>query len=587
MAQIINPLTAITVTEDDLKAYVTQKDIELQSDFSQRLNGIANKVGTGKKIAGYEILRDFFDGDQWSFSRADGIQPRVYNYCRTTVLNYTSFLANESPEDDVPPRDNNDDLEVSRAEEVEKILLAVKEDNEFPVVFTEAVQNQSLLGDCFIFGPYVEWKFVGTRKTGKKDKEGSEITEKVKIPRIRFKNIKKPENVRIIWADEDYNEMIGFILYYRVATEKAEKIYQEQMKKRDIKTLASDVSSTQETGASFSTVKVFWNARFLMAMVDNKVLDFVEHNWGFIPGIFVKNISHSTRPWGISDIEDILDPQVEYNEAAAATRGKINQVAIPHIFYSGESAPIEYEAGQAQMIKIGPEDRIFPDPMGQSTAPFENYQTTRKQDIHHISMISEIFHGSAMTAKATGRALSVLMQGVNNKVKGKQQYWKVALKKLNGHILRLIELYVPDSKQIIQGYYKTDIFFPSILIRNITEEINKFNMKLQSQYTTMKNLGIPSPKEELKIMKREWDDTSLMIEISRNPAFRMQVQQMMAEMMAARVGGGPAQGPMLTEAEGGAGRTAEEELPASAPKVPQQAPISQGGAISQRASRGI
>ena len=63
------------------------------------------------------------------------------------------------------------------------------------------------------------------------------------------------------------------------------------------------------------------------------------------------------------------------------------------------------------MIKIGVEDKIWPDPMGQSVAPFIEYLANRKQDIHHLSMISEVFYGSAMTAKATGRALSVLMQG--------------------------------------------------------------------------------------------------------------------------------------------------------------------------------
>ena len=81
-----------------------------------------------------------------------------------------------------------------------------------------------------------------------------------------------------------------------------------------------------------------------------------------------------------------------------------------------------------------------------------------------------------MTAKATGRALSVLMQGVNNKVKSKQQYWRVAIRRLNANILRLVEIYVPNAKELIQGYYLTDIFFPAVLIRNVTEEIKHSNV---------------------------------------------------------------------------------------------------------------
>jgi len=564
-----NPLLEKNLKEEQLQNYVISKDTELEQDYNERVSGVSNVIGTGKKIAGYTNLRNFFEGDHWSYFKEDGTPVRVYNYCRTTVSNYTSFLASEPPEDDVPPRDNTDDIEIARAEEVEKLLEAIKEDNNYPVFFTEAVQNQSLLGDCFIFGPYIEWMKVGEKK----------------VPRIRFKNIKRIENVRIFWTDEDFTEMDGFVFNYRVSVNKAEKIYEEQMRERAIPSLAPSTPQNyqQPTGYQMCTVKIYWDDNYMLAMVENRVVDFVIHKWGFIPGLLVKNMSHPTRPWGVSDIEDMLDAQVEYNEAACATRGKINQVAVPHIFYSGEGEPIEYQAGQAQMIKIGTEDRIWPDPMGQSTAPFDVYLQSRKNDIHHLSMISEIFYGGAMTAKATGRALSVLMQGVNNKVKGKQQYWKVAIKKLNANILRLVEIYVPPAKKLIQGHYQTDIFFPAVLIRNVTEEINKFNMKLQSLYTTQKNLGIPSPKEEQKIMMREWEDMRLAIEISRNPQMRLQIQGMIAEEMRAQGAGG---GPQLTEGEGGAGTEKEESLPASAPKTPQQAPASPEGAVEQKGFRG-
>ncbi len=568
----INPLVQKDLTEEQLRSYVIYKDSELEKDYSERIGGINNTVGTGKKIAGYENLRNFFEGDHWSYVKEDGTPIRVYNYCRTTVLNYTSFLASEPPEDDVPPRDNTDEVEIARAEEVERILEAIKVDNNYPIVFSEAVQNQSLLGDCFIFGPYVEWEMVDGKKS----------------PRVRFKSIKRIENVRPIWADEDFTEMEGFIFYYRVSVSKAEKIYQEQMIERGIHSLApAEPARYQDpTGNPMCTIKIYWSDTYMLVMINEIILDFVKHDWGFVPGLLVKNMSHPTGPWGVSDIEDMLDAQVEYNEAVCATRGKINQVSIPHIFYSGEGEPVEYNAGQAQMIKLGAEDKLWPDPMAQSTAPFDQYISNRKQDIHHLSMISEIFYGGAMTAKATGRALSVLMQGVNNKVKSKQQYWRVALMSLNANILRLIEIYVPDAKNLIQGYYKTDIFFPAVLIRNVMEEINKFNMKLQSQYTTMKNLGIPSPKEETKIMKREWEDMGLSIEISRNPQLRMELQRMVQQMTMSRGEEGPTKGPTLTEGEGGAGTESGESSPMSAPGTPQQSPESGEGAIAQKGFRG-
>jgi hypothetical protein len=150
----------------------------------------------------------------------------------------------------------------------------------------------------------------------------------------------------------------------------------------------------------------------------------------------------------------------------------------------------------------------------------------------------------------------------------------------------LLEIYIPSCKQLIQGYYKTDVFFSSVLIRNVMEEINKFNMKLQSQYTTMKNLGVPAPKEELKIMQKEWEDSSLMIEISRNPQLRMQLQQMLQQQIMASGQQGPSQGPMLNESDGGAGNESGESLPMANANVPQQSPVSAEGAVAQKAFRG-
>ena len=131
---------------------------------------------------------------------------------------------------------------------------------------------------------------------------------------------------------------------------------------------------------------------------------------------------------------------------------------------------------------------------------------------------------------------------------------------------------------LIQNWYKVDIFFPSVLIRNVTEEINKFNMKLQSLETTMKNIGIPSPRDEIKKMVNEWENTPLMLEISRNPQLRLQVQEMIRSQQEQQLAGGG--GPMLQEGENDPG-----EQPASAEGVPIQSPSSAEGAVAQEGFR--
>lgn len=552
-----NPLLEEEITEEQLKNYILAKDAELESDVSYRVNGEVMKNTDGYKYAGYKRLRQFYDGDQWLYPKEGGGNQRVYNFCRQIALTYTYFLSNEPPEFDCPARDINDDLEVALAEEREHILNAILDDNKFPLVFEAAVHNASVLGDAMIFGPYIE-----------KVKVGKKI-----IPRIRFQNVKRPENVRILWSDESWTEMDGFIFHWRMSVNKAKEIWGEELKKRKINLSqnypVSQYTTEEETKYPMVTVLQYWDRRYMMTLFNGQVIDFVKHDWGFLPLEYVRNIEHPYRMWGISDLEDILDAQLEFNEIQGDIRDIISQDAKKKILTSNIAAGGlgEYKAGVMQIIDLGEDAVVHPFPPSTSTGMAEAYKEGIKNNIYNLSMISEILFGSKGAMNLSGRGMSVLMQNVNNKVKAKQMRWVVALKSLAKNIFILCEKYFPESRKIIQGNYDVDIFFPTVLIRNLTDEINKFNMKLQSQYTTMKNIGVSSPKDEIKRMKAEWEDLSLGIEISRQPALRFQLNKLSQSKRVA---------PQLKEEE-----NSGEEQPMSSEGVPVRAPISKEGAIRE------
>jgi hypothetical protein len=123
------------------------------------------------------------------------------------------------------------------------------------------------------------------------------------------------------------------------------------------------------------------------------------------------------------------------------------------------------------------------------------------------------------------------MQGVNNKISLRKNFWVEALITLNRNCLILVERFVPGADDLIDGNYKTEVFISSVLLRDVTEEINKFNSKIQSLTTTQKNLGIPSPSEEQKLIKEELKDPIFGVEISRQPALLQQVIQMELQRM--------------------------------------------------------
>ncbi len=543
--------------EEEWKEYVLEKKSELETETYNRLNGIQTQVGTLKYV-GYAKLRDFFDGDQWEYIPEAGGHLRVYNYIATTVFNYTAFMTNEAVEFDVPPTEITDPVEISRAEAKERILKEILRDNEFDVQFEEAVQNGSLLGDSFILGPFY-------------DDENK---------RIYFQNVKRPENIRIIWSDDSYREMEGFIHNYYISVEKAERIFKTTLEKKGISLNTTLMPSSDETTTQqMVEVIEYWDDTRRLLIINNKLLDYTEHNWGFVPIVYVRNIPHPVRPWGISDVENILDSQVEYNEKNQDVSEILKGSAFPTIF-GKNLKPMQVQSGLMQLIDVGDEAELIPDPRSSATAPVEITLNNRKGDIFNISGINEVLYGGTTVRQATGRALSVLMQAVNNRIKGRQRRWKVALEHFSANIFRLLELYF-DAKDIIGGNYKTDVFFPGTLLRNVTDELNKYAREIQSQYTTMKNVGVPSPKDEQTIMKKEkLEKAELEMEIQQK------AQQAMAEAIAKQraqqqqsENQTQSKKPVIQEHEG------QEPQPTAVKGVAEQSAISPEGAVAQGAQR--
>jgi len=548
-------------TEAKWRQYFIEKDSELETEYSNLTGGIKNRIGSGWRKVGYDRLRDFTDGDQWLYTPEGGASMPVYNYCRSTGLNYTAFMTNEPLDIDVPASDITDEVEVARSEAKEKALKEVLEDNNFNTLFEKAVLNGSLIGDSIVLGPFYNKK---------KDK-------------IEIHNVKKPENVKIIWKDDEYEEIFGFVHNCYMSAEKVYEEYGDELEENNVSLTTGDgnydrTSAFPVSQRHFVKVLKCWTADVEMVILaDSKVIKYEVNNNGFVPIIHVPNILHTEEPWGIADIEDLLDSQVEYNEKNSDMSEVIAQNAYDYIF--GKNLDVaETQSGRVNLIDVGDEAELIPDPRRPRTSDLTNDIGKRLSDIYKISGLNENIFGGAGVRAITGRALSVLMQTVNNRIKGRQTRWTDRLKYLFKNVFILMEKNTEGGKELVGEYYKVDIFFPGTLVRNITDEINKFNAKVQSQETTMQNMGVPSPKDEKKLIKRELEDKMMMVELSRNPALQLQIQQMMQQMVADEVAGNK---PVLREDQNQDG-----DMPASSAGNPQQGAQSLAGAVAQASQRG-
>ena len=494
----------------ELREHCQQMEAELRIDWTRRVYGDG-------VYSGYSVLRDFYKGKQWSYKKEGGGTMRTYNYCYTIVENLTAFLTNEPPQISCPPRVIDDPFERVLAEGRTKVLNAIHIDNNIGLVFQRAVRTASINGDSFIFGAIPVFK---TNDKGEKT-----------FDRIRYWNVERPETIRVIWRDDNFNEIAGFIKYYRVPVSMAKRLFKEEIEKSGlvIRGERDTVNTTvvEPTGLEMVTVKEYWDEReyLLMFNSDNKIVHYVRHDWGFVPLHYIPNMHLPGEPKGTSDLEHELDPQQEYNERASDLADIIKEVAKPTYWGRNLDNLTEVRSGQIVIYQVGDDGDIQAMPKSGQTVAVERYLHDRKRDIIALSGLNEVLYPGSQVLQATGRALSVIMQGVNNKISLRKGWWEKAFKELNTQILFLAEIHIPQAKFLIGGFYKTDVFISSVLLRSVSDEINKFQAKVQSLTTTQHNVGIQNPSEEQKLMKQELEDPILATEIARQPGLLHQILQ--------------------------------------------------------------
>lgn len=562
---------SMTITDEnsrvkELKDYVKAVDSQLKYDYERRVNG-------DRIYVGYKTLRRFYKGQQWSYTKDEGVM-RTYNYVFTVVENMTAFLTNEPPQMSVPPVDPSDPVQRVIAEGASKLLDTIHAANNLATEFQKGVRIGSINGDSFLFGP------IPTFTT---DEDGTKTFES-----INYWSVEKPESIRVIWRDDNFSEIAGFTRQYQVSVAQAERMFKTELDANRIEEVVADEGimldeNGKPTNIPMVTVIEYWDDReyLLMFNADMKPIHYFKHDWGFVPLEYIPNIHLPGEARGTSDIENELDAQQEYNENASALADILQEIALPTYWGNNITNVTEIRSGRKVIYNLPEEATLNAMPKSGQTFPMDTYLKDRKADMLALAGLNEVLYPGSQTMQATGRALSVIMQGVNNKVALRKGWWEKAFKSLNRNILRLAELYIPEAKYLINGNYKSDVFITSVLLRNTTEEINKFNAKIQSLTTTQKNVGIANPSEEQKIQKEELQDEILATEIAKQPALLQQIMaKHIADAQAAAAGGVGGAQPGIAEE----GDNDEGGNPQSGAGV--ASPLSPGGAVRQAAARG-
>lgn len=495
--------------------FVAAKD-DTKHDLDMRINGVqAKRGGSGKQFAGYTTLEQFYRGDQWDHDEAPGASQKTDNYCAVIVDNLSSLLFDDAPEIDCPTDDPSDELLEIKAELKEQLLWKVWKDNDFEVEFDEWSKIASAYGDGFMKGPWME----------KVDAKGRVVSPNQPGKwKIRFAHVENPGTIRLLFADSGYRKLYGFIHSDRIPLSRAMKLYGDAAQKKGIQITAqlnpvpSVAGIMTETSIPLVNIEEYWDDEKMCLFINDKLLDYYFHDWGFVPLQYVKNNHVPNYPYGKSDIEDILDPQLSHNRTNNDLANLLKWISSVNLWGKNLEGMQALVAGLSRIYSLPDDGEIHAFEKTGDPYITNTYTQQRRQAIVEISGVSEALLSSSQIANASGRALALAFQGTIRKLNPRSKRFRTALKHLNTNILKLYEIYFPETKKIIEGDYRNEVYLPVTLLRNIIDTINKLQSGIISQDTAMREAGVAQPNMERRRMKADLMDPIIGPQIARQPS---------------------------------------------------------------------
>ena len=521
--------------EEEIRNEYLEHKSETDKDLAFRLKGVpATRGSSGYQLVGYETLSQFYRGDQWDHDEPPGASQKTDNYCAVVVDNFSSLLFDAPVEINCKSQDEADDVLELLAEIKEKLLNKVYEENDADdIIFPELSKIGSLYGDSFIKGPFLD-------KNGSKNKKDWKIV---------FHNVENPANIRPIFDDENYKKLYGFIDNTAISPMKAVKLYKDKMFERglSIEEMIKKANAKSRTGMrnqpnindqqtyqKMLFKNEYWTDKFMAIFLEDELIDYWYHDWGFVPLEFIKNNHIPNHPYGKSDIEDILDPQLAHTQTNNDLANALKFLSTINLKGKNLDGMEVLVHGLSKIFNLPDEGEL--DPIQRAGDPYaaRNYVEGRRGTILDISGVAEALMSSG-GGGASGRAMSMALQSVIRKLNPKIKRHQKALRSVNKNIFILMEKYWPETKEVIMGDYSSEVSIISTLLRNIIDELNKMQSGVQSLTTTQTNIGVPQPKIEQKRMKRDLMDPILGPQTARQPGM-LQVQMQGPEQEPGAVG---------------------------------------------------
>jgi hypothetical protein len=254
---------------------------------------------------------------------------------------------------------------------------------------------------------------------------------------------------------------------------------------------------------------------------------------GEIPIVHIPNTAVASSPWGLSDINDIISLNREYNEKATEVSDIINYHGSPVTVITGAKAS-NLEKGPKKVWSIGSKDaKIQNLTMDTNFAGILGYMELLKQGMHEMTGVPQAALGQMQPISNTsGTALSVQYQPLMNRYHLKQIQYSPGLERVNALVIKTLALKEPQAllynpllagihpkpDQVLQLdpsdplTYRTSCLWPSPLPMDVLVKINEIQAKmalgLESKRGALRDLGEQFPDQKMQeIFEELLEDT--------------------------------------------------------------------------------
>lgn len=434
----------------------------------------------GPRLNRYSRNWAFYLGFHWASRREYGEPQLTFNYVRAMSRFLNDFTFSRG-------------VTFTSAKEYEHIVPALlnrawEVDNDKPTVLAEIAEQGSVSGDAFVKVAYEPaWK----------DTAGNWHPGRVRILPLNAAHC-FPE-----WHPHDRERLVRFRLRYRFW------------------------STLPDGTKKVFTYQEIITDELVQEFIDDQLIDERRNPLGQIPIVHIPNVAVSGSPWGLSDIEDIIPLNQQYNETGVQVADIVNYHASPITVITGARIS-NLEKGARQVWGGLPADaKVYNLENGVDLSGPLAFMELLKRSMHEMMGIPETALGQSQPISNTsGVALALQMFPMMQRYNAKKRQYTLGLRKINELVLRTLFLfepetlrYDPDTDGIIQEgqpevidpsdplVYRTACEWPPPLPVDNLIKLNEIQLKmglgLESKRGALKDLGTEFPDEKLQELFEE------------------------------------------------------------------------------------